>query len=251
MFNKILYSFVIFVLGVSFGTASAHAMTVTLLTDINLNQRAVDRGATVGNGEKSFLVTVAPGVFKKSTALSIRQLDRSLFEFPQGWTAMSDVYEFQFGNIPALNKTKTVSVKITDIDRTSLVRKVFFYDNKKKAWVAVATGIVDDLSVRATISTQYGKMVVLASNRIMATGKASWYKYKNCDCAASPDYPKGTKLKVTNLDNGKSLVVRVNDFGQERDIFPDRVIDLDKVAFAKLGSLRMGILKNVKVEELD
>ena len=74
------------------------------------------------------------------------------------------------------------------------------------------------------------------------------YKYKNCDCAASPDYPKGTMLKVTNLENGKSIIVKVNDWGPERDKHPDRVIDLDKTAFKKLGSLSRGLLKNVRVE---
>jgi rare lipoprotein A len=93
-----------------------------------------------------------------------------------------------------------------------------------------------------------GKFVVLTTKKAMEFGAASWYKYKNCDCAASPDYPKGPRLKVTNLDNNKSLIVKVNDWGPERDKHPERVIDLDKTAFKKLGSLSRGILKNVRVE---
>ncbi len=83
----------------------------------------------------------------------------------------------------------------------------------------------------------------------MVEGKASWYKYKNGLFAASPDYPKGSVLKVTNLGNGKTIEVTVNDFGPERNIHPDRVIDLDHVAFSELASPGAGIIE-VKVEPI-
>lgn len=85
----------------------------------------------------------------------------------------------------------------------------------------------------------------------MTEGTASWYAYKGCDCAASPDFPKGSYVKVTRLnDPSKSVIVRINDYGPERDIFPDRVIDLDKVAFQKIAPLGAG-LTNVKVEPVE
>ncbi len=85
----------------------------------------------------------------------------------------------------------------------------------------------------------------------MTEGSASWYAYKGCDCAASPDFPKGSYVKVTRLnDPSKSVIVRINDYGPERDIFPDRVIDLDKVAFQKIAPLGAG-LTNVRVEPCD
>ncbi|MFZ6015930.1 MAG: septal ring lytic transglycosylase RlpA family protein [Patescibacteria group bacterium] len=82
----------------------------------------------------------------------------------------------------------------------------------------------------------------------MPEGDASWYAYKYCMCAASPDFPKGSYVKVTCADDeSKSVVVRINDFGPERDIFPNRVIDLDKIAFEQLAPLGAGLVK-VKVE---
>jgi hypothetical protein len=78
---------------------------------------------------------------------------------------------------------------------------------------------------------------------IMRTGMASWYRYKNCLCAASPDVPKGTKLKVSRQDDpSKSVIVTVNDYGPDRSIHPDRVIDLDYLAFEKIGNPRGGVL---------
>lgn len=247
MFRKYAVIFVICGL-IGFGAPFVgNAMTITLLTDINLNQNAVNKGATVGNDDKSFQVSISPRVFKKPVELSIRQFDFSLFNYPDGWTPVSDVYEFQFSADPLIAKANTISVKIATINATKDLKQVFGWDKAKGAWIAITSETVDVDEIKATISGAYGKIVVLANDKIPEVGVASWYAYKKCDCAASPDYPKGTKLKVTNLDNGKSIVVKVNDFGPERDIFPDRVIDLDKVAFAKIGSLRAGILKNVKV----
>ncbi|MFH1620649.1 MAG: RlpA-like double-psi beta-barrel domain-containing protein [Patescibacteria group bacterium] len=84
----------------------------------------------------------------------------------------------------------------------------------------------------------------------MREGDASWYKYKNCRCAASVDFPKGTHVLVRRLDKPeKFTVVRINDYGPERDKFPERAIDLDAVAFAELASLRAGVIE-VSVEPL-
>lgn len=55
--------------------------------------------------------------------------------------------------------------------------------------------------------------------------------------AAHPDLPFGTVLKVTNMRNQKSVVVRVNDrggFGHER------VIDLSKSAAQELDMVSSG-----------
>jgi rare lipoprotein A (peptidoglycan hydrolase) len=79
----------------------------------------------------------------------------------------------------------------------------------------------------------------------------SWYRafdYQNGNFAASRDHPKGTKLKVTRLKSGQSIVVEVNDYGPE--LWTGRIIDLDTAAFEQLGSLRAGLIY-VKVEPYD
>lgn len=90
----------------------------------------------------------------------------------------------------------------------------------------------------------------LKKTAYMQAGKASWYKYKNCRCAASPDFPKGTRLRVRSLLTGKYTVVRINDWGPERDKFPERVIDLDVVAFKEFAPLGAGVI-SVSVEPIE
>lgn len=78
------------------------------------------------------------------------------------------------------------------------------------------------------------------------TGGASWYAWTGTMAAANPWLPKGSYVKVTNLDNGKSVIVVINDRGP---FVPGRIIDLDKVAFAKIASVGAGVI-NVKMEEI-
>ncbi len=80
------------------------------------------------------------------------------------------------------------------------------------------------------------------------TGRASWYALtsktasgERCDpnalTAAHRSLPFGTKVKVENLKNGKTVVVRINDRGP---FVGGRIIDLTKAAARKLGFLETG-----------
>ncbi len=77
-------------------------------------------------------------------------------------------------------------------------------------------------------------------------GQGTWYAWKGGLFAASTTIPKGSFVKVTNLANGKSVVVEINDYGPQGK---GRIIDLDKVAFAKIASLGAGVI-GVKVETI-
>lgn len=83
------------------------------------------------------------------------------------------------------------------------------------------------------------------------TGIASWYGDDfhgrltangeiydmNRMTAAHPTLPLPSLVRVTNLDSGHSIVVRVNDRGP---FVKGRIIDLSKASAAKLGMLRSG-----------
>lgn len=55
--------------------------------------------------------------------------------------------------------------------------------------------------------------------------------------AAHRSLPLGSKVRVTNQTNGKSLVVRINDRGP---FIKGRVLDLSKGAAQKLGFVGAG-----------
>lgn len=58
---------------------------------------------------------------------------------------------------------------------------------------------------------------------------------------ASNSHKMGTKLKVTNKSNGKSVVVRVNDTGGFKKY--GRTLDLSKKAFSHIANTKQGIAK--------
>ena len=88
----------------------------------------------------------------------------------------------------------------------------------------------------------------------ITTGIASWYhdkfhgrKTANGDTfsqnkltCASNKYPLGTWLRVTNLRNGKSVLVKVNDRMSPR---VHRTVDLSRLAAQKIGIEKSGIGK--------
>jgi len=71
------------------------------------------------------------------------------------------------------------------------------------------------------------------------TGEASWYNTPWTGLtAAHPWLPFGTVVTVTNLANGKSVKVVINDRGP----FGGRIIDLSPDAFSALASLGTGVI---------
>ncbi|WP_299817976.1 septal ring lytic transglycosylase RlpA family protein [uncultured Pontibacter sp.] len=102
---------------------------------------------------------------------------------------------------------------------------------------------------------------IFAQIQDIQTGEASWYgsKYhgrktssgerynKNDMTAAHNTLPFGTKVKVTNIENNESVVLRINDRGP---YVGDRIIDVSEVAAKKLDLHRQGV-GTVKVEILE
>ncbi len=89
-------------------------------------------------------------------------------------------------------------------------------------------------------------------SRVIAVGKASWYGAfhhgrptasgepfdMNALTAAHRTLPLGTRLRVTNLTNGRSVDVRVNDRGPA---IRGRIIDLSRGAAAALDAVAAGV----------
>lgn len=102
--------------------------------------------------------------------------------------------------------------------------------------------------------------VLSTSHGFKQRGKASWYGKKfhgyhtsngevydmYAMTAAHKNLPLPTYLKVTNVRNGKVVVVRVNDRGP---FHGDRIIDLSYAAAAKLGLLKHGV-GDVQIEAI-
>jgi len=72
-----------------------------------------------------------------------------------------------------------------------------------------------------------------------------------CLTAASNNFKLNTWVKVTNLRNGKSVVVRINDRMHPRMAEKGRVVDLTLSAAKKIGLTFLAGLAKVKVEPVN
>jgi len=111
-----------------------------------------------------------------------------------------------------------------------------------------------------TFKTRMAMLAVAATGLLATTaieasaqqcGGASWYALTSRTAsggrmnpagltAAHRTLPLGSKVKVTNQRNGKSLVVRINDRGP---FIKGRVLDLSKGAAGRLGFIGAGHTK--------
>jgi uncharacterized protein YabE (DUF348 family) len=83
------------------------------------------------------------------------------------------------------------------------------------------------------------KAPVFTSHGGSETGEASWFSADGM-VAAHRTLPIGSTVKVTNLANGKSVVVTINQRGPYVD---GRIIDLSNEAFQQLAPLGAGTIK--------
>jgi rare lipoprotein A len=90
-----------------------------------------------------------------------------------------------------------------------------------------------------------------AARRQSQTGRASWYDIGTRTAsgeamdgdaltAAHPTLPFGSKVRVANLANGRSVIVRINDRGP---FAKGRVIDVSRAAAERLGMIRSGVAR--------
>lgn len=102
---------------------------------------------------------------------------------------------------------------------------------------------------RASVGPQEGIASFYGNNDGFHGGKtANGERYdKNSMTAAHKTAKFGTKMKVTNLSNGKSVVVRINNRGP---YIRGRIIDVSVAAARQLGFFSRGITK-VKIEPVN
>ncbi|WP_039912904.1 septal ring lytic transglycosylase RlpA family protein [Cellvibrio mixtus] len=95
--------------------------------------------------------------------------------------------------------------------------------------------------------TETGKASFYANlHQAKKTASGEIYDHK-LNTAAHKNLPFGTKVRVTNLANGKTVIVKINDRGP---FIRGRILDLSKSAFSSIASVSSGIIE-VKIEVIE
>jgi len=124
--------------------------------------------------------------------------------------------------------------------------------DKLQTWLVGAVLLL--LSLTACASPQPVAAAYHGSIGYEEVGIASWYggRYHGRQTAsgerfdmhaltaAHPSLPFGTRVRVENLENGRSVVLRINDRGP---FVTGRIIDVSKHAAERLGFRRQGVVR--------
>ena len=114
-----------------------------------------------------------------------------------------------------------LSISLTDVSPANAYDTNTLVAEKGKAHIGVASF--------------YGAGEKLNSH----TANGEWFDAARMACA-SYDYPFDATLEVTNVANGKSVIVRVNDLGPNRRL--GRLIDLTVGAWDKIADRGKGLI---------
>jgi len=214
-----------------------------------LDQKTVDKGYTLQSLDKNLLIGVWGGVLEKPTWTEVKKIGKENLTPLEDKDIISDLYIFDFKERKFDDFKKPYTLLLKYKSENESYKAIYFYNPLLNKWSEVRPFYIDKKNkfIRVNLKFPYAQVAVLEEK--VEIGYASWYKHGTGLYAAHPTYPKGTRLKVTNLNNNKSVVVLVNDYGPDRTIYPERIIDLNSVSFKRIAYLSQGIVK-VKVERL-
>jgi D-alanyl-D-alanine carboxypeptidase len=216
---------------------------------VSLDKETALRGYSLSAFDGKFKLSFDPETLSDATNIEAKIISEDL---PAPWKLekISEVYQYDLSDSSVYDSRKPLTVELAYTGNSNGYKRIFFYDNNYQSWRELPT--VDSPNkkiVTAKIFLPYARLAVFTDPLIMTTGKSSWYAYKNGNFAASVDFPKGSKLRVYNIANNKFVDITVNDFGPERDKFPDRILDLDKVAFKKIAPKSSGVI-SIRIQPL-
>jgi len=192
-------------------------------------------------------ITTHPLAFTDEFRL-ITSENNERFRIPWEWEPLTPAYEYSFITRGLYDPSRPMEIKIHYPKKSDNFKQIFSFDFISSVWRPVPTKDNPlEQYVSMTTDAASAWLIVLEKPEVMTVGNASWYKHREGLFAASPDFARGSVLRVHNVNNRKFVDVTINDFGPDRKIYPDRVIDLDRVAFERIAPLGAGIVK-VRIE---
>ncbi len=246
MKTKLLYFFII---------SFAYFFLSFLPLNASENLTEIEEKIVRNNQEFSFfndelIISFNEDTLYKETKLVAKRIT-SPFDWSWNFSPLSVVYEFDIeNNGEHYNREKPINIKINHPEENNYYKKISFLDGNSNLWRELPSKEnFQRRSVETNLHFSFARLAVLYNSDIDLAGEASWYAFKGGNFAASPDFPRGSVIRVHNSDNNKFVDVVINDYGPDRSIYPNRIIDLDKVAFEKIAPAGSGII-NIRLEPL-
>ena len=160
---------------------------------------------------------------------------------------VSEKFEIPYQTVERLNN-KISYGKIRTVQRGENGKGIKTLEITCEDGQEVSRKLISSKTVKAPQTKIIEKGTKIVIGRVQ-NGIASWYARglynPQALTAASRNFPRGTFLRVTNLANNKSVIVKVNDYV----VNPLVAIDLSVGAFKKIANKKTGKIK-VRIEEI-
>lgn len=230
------------VLALLIGFNVAQAQTTTLAT-ISFSSETYTRGYTYSTQpSRDFRLAVAPNSLSGPATVKIEKLDATGLPAWNGRTLVGSAYRVTVAGVESLTHPLTFNFAIP---ATGFVAYIGKLDQAENTWEQLGSTLNSDGSRIQAADDELSFTVAAFQHKTLQSGVATYYgTYGRTTSltmvAASNTFPKGQLVRVTNIENGKMVTVRIVDTGGFK--FP-RVIDLSTPAFAKIQPTWKGLAK--------
>ncbi|MEI6288601.1 MAG: septal ring lytic transglycosylase RlpA family protein [bacterium] len=209
-------------------------------------------------GDVKFSVTSNTDSFSFSTMMIAGKNDiSSVYNISSTTLPADDLYLIKFLSYNISNASTSIQVSLRYTPDNNH-QEVYFYDTAQEQFVKINSQRNTIAHTLSFIWPGSESLIFGLFNEPSVSGRASWYthpKYKNDLIAASTDFAINSKVKVTSLTSGKSVIVTIKDYGPKQcndwtakekkqlGNCQNRILDLSKNAFKVLAPLGAGIIQ--------
>lgn len=233
-----------------------------------LDADTITKGYTVTSPEEDFKAGVVDGAVSVPVTVVLKQIPGWHIPVDKTKEKVSYIFDVDIrackGDTNDCGFAETTSLGVLEkpifialkFDSNNYRKKIIHFWNKpEQRWIPIDTTTdFDNNLARAKLNLPYARLAVFEDPYIQE-GLSSWYHQFDGHYAASQVYKRGTMLKVTNISGGSRdgnfEIVKVNDYGPDPDIHPDRPIDLDSYVYKHLAASLGSGLMLVRVEPLE
>lgn len=206
---------------------------------VNLDQAGVARGYTLRSSDERFSLGVQPSTLIGPTQLTIDPVRIEPSPAPEGLTSVSDFWVFAVKPELPERLAKPLVLELGYQSSSFGLRSIYL--GTGHGWQRLPSRDDPRRQVVSTrLSLPYGQVVVFEDSRRFS-GLASWYRSRRQPYGAAANLvPLGSRVRVTNLENRRSVVVTIVSRGP---YVPGRVVDLSLTAFAKIATRGTGLVR--------
>ncbi len=220
---------------------------------LTLGQSTIEKGYTATFNNQDFKVAFFAGAALEPITVEMKKFNGAELPQPKGLKLVSDYYIYDIVRVDRENKSpllfgRSLVLAIRFNSDNYFRKKIYYYDGNKHGWFSLNSSVdYQGRYVRAFAHLPFSHVAVFEDQSELE-GVASWYRSSKYQYgAATNNYPLGTKLKVRNIDNNKTVDVEVVSKGP---FGAGRVIDLTLPAFQRLEESWKGLVR-VQVTPLD